>query len=725
VRRITRIATIFFLVGFLTVVGAIGFLTVTVAGMGDIPDVDTPLTSTFYDRNAEVLTTRFEQNRFEVPLDAVPDILSQAFVAVEDHRFYSHHGIDIQGLSRAVVRNIRERRFAEGGSTITQQLAKNLFLTHDKTLTRKAQEMLLTIQLERRFSKDEILEKYLNTIYFGHSAYGVEAASRTYFGKSVGELTLGEAALLAGIPRGPAYYSPILNMDAAKNRRAIVLSRMVEEGYITEAQREEARAEDVVLQDRDEARAAQQTGAYFIDYLITRELSVLFPDDPQIAYRGGLHVHTTLDKAMQQAAEAIVSNEDLMPPFVTDPATGAQVPLQVALVSMDPQDGAVRALVSGRDFATSQLQMAVLPRSPGSAFKPFTFAAALEAGLTPNTVRVSEPVSFEERGQKPYEPSEYGGRFYGPLVMREAVARSSNIVSVKLHQEIGREKTAEMAERLGISQGRLAPYLSLPLGTSRVSALEMTAAFAPFANQGIRVEPRFITKITDSAGRVLFEFEPQRSLVLDTRIAYQMTDMMKSVFAAPAGTGRGLTIGRPVAGKTGTSNEHKDAYMVGYTPDLVTSVWVGNVDNISMGWGQTGAVRAGRIWAEFMRRVHQGLPVRDFARPGGLVAQEICPHTGLLHNPRCNLDPIRELFIAGTEPTVQCSWPECPHCPPQAQWHWDGGWWFLPRQGSETPPPAQPLPEELNPPQENWQWNQDETEDATERNEVEELEEAI
>ncbi|MDW7651741.1 MAG: penicillin-binding protein 1A [Bacillota bacterium] len=683
-RRLTRIAIILFLLGLLATVGAVGFLAVTVAGMEDVPDIETPLTSTFYDRNNEVITTRFEQNRFEVALEDVPTDLVDAFIAVEDHRFYEHHGIDLQGLMRAVIRNLRERRLAEGGSTITQQLARNLFLTHDKTFARKAQEMLLTVQLERKFSKDEILEKYLNTIYFGHSAYGVEAAARTYFGKSVGDLTLGEATILAGIPRGPAYYSPYLNMEAALNRRNVVLARMVDEGHITPAEKEQAAAEELTLQDRGSAQAAQQTGIYFINHLINDELVALFPDNPDIAFRGGLHVYTTLDKAMQQKAEAVVTNEDLLPQALTTEA-GETVPLEVALVALDPLDGSVRALVGGRDFADSQINMALKKRSPGSAFKPFTFAAALQAGLTPAAVRVSEPVTFEERGQEPYEPTEYGANFYGPLIMRNALARSSNIVSVKLHDEIGRDKTVDMAKTLGIKSS-LRENLSLPLGTSEVTPLEMAAAYAPFANQGMRVEPRFITRITDSSGRVLYQSEPLRNLVLDARIAYQMTDMMKTVMET--GTGRNLNIGRPVAGKTGTSQDHRDSYMVGYTPDLVSAVWIGNLDYQSMGSGQTGSVRAGRVWAEFMRTALAGQPAQDFERPAGLTAVNICPYTGLLHNPDCDLEPVRELFIAGTEPKEQCSWPECPHCPPEPRWNWDG-WWFRPRGNSDRVPPGQ------------------------------------
>ncbi|MCW3488903.1 transglycosylase domain-containing protein [Dethiobacter alkaliphilus] len=708
-RRVTRIAFIIAMVVFFLAVGTVGFLAVTVAGMGDIPDIQPQLTSTFYDHNGEIITTRFEQNRFEVPLEQIPDYLAHAFIAVEDHRFYNHHGIDMQGLMRAMVRNVQQRRFAEGGSTITQQLARNLFLTHDKNLTRKAQEMMLTVQLERRFTKDEILENYLNTIYFGHSAYGVEAAARTYFGKSVQDLTLGEAAILAGIPRGPAYYSPYLNLDAAKNRQAVVLTRMVDEGYITEAQREEALAQELELTDREAARQDRQLGAYFINHLINSELAKIFPDEPNVAnmiYQGGLHVYTTLDRQAQQAAENAVAG------FVpeTTRSNGEDIPIQAALVAMDPQDGSVRALVGGRDQVATGFNRAVSARrSPGSTFKMFTYAAALEEGYTPSTVRVSEPVSYEDPHQdRPFEPREFNNQFSGPLRMREAIARSSNVVAVKTHMEIGPEKTKEMAERLGITS-ELQAYPSLTLGGTSVTPLEMTTAYAPFANQGIRVQPQFVTKVTDSNGRILYRAEPRREQVLDARISFLMTDMMKSVLQTGTGRSLGPIVNRPAAGKTGTSQDSRDVYMVGYTPELVSAVWVGNDDNLPMP-GQTGSGLAGPAWANFMREALRDVPARDFARPDGLVSVQVCPDTGMLHNPRCSLDPITEFFIAGTQPTEQCSWPECEHCPQDdSPWHWDGGWfWRNPfRQEPETPepevlPPDNGLPEDWDLPED---WN--------------------
>jgi 1A family penicillin-binding protein len=654
--------------------GVFGFFVLSVAGMGDMPEIDTPLTSTFYYHNGEVLATRFEQNRFELPLEDMPEHLVEAVIAVEDRRFYRHFGIDPQGLMRAVVRNIQERRVVEGGSTITQQLARNLFLTHERTFTRKIQEALLTVQLERKFTKDEILEKYMNTIYFGHAAYGVEAASQTYFGKSARDLNLAESAMLAGIPRGPAYYSPWLNLAAAQNRQKTVLSRMVGAGYITADQRDAAIDEPIVLQNRSELRGRSQAGAYFIDYLIQRQLAAIFPDDPQIVYRGGLQIHTTLDKTMQAAAEEAIAKLDV---FSTN-NNGVRQP-QAALVALDPETGAVRAMMGGRDFRETQINYATMAsgQSPGSAFKPFVYAAALEAGYTPATIHTSEPVSFNIPGfPEPYEPSEYGGKFYErPLRMREALALSSNVVAVKTHMDIGPQRTIEMAQRMGI-KSPLQPYASLPLGTSNVIPLEMAAAFAPFANGGISVQPFFITKITDARGRTVFESGPVLSKVLDERIAYLITDMLKDVLFSPSGTARsiGPQLGRPAAAKTGTSNEHKDAYIVGYTPDVVAAVWIGNEDNTTLGWGRTGSVLAGPVWADFIREGLKGVEPRDFEQPEGLAAAVICPYTGLLHNPRCSLEPVTELFIPGTQPSEQCRWPACPHCPPEWQWHWDGFW---------------------------------------------------
>ena len=675
-RRFARISLKIFIIVFFLTLGGFGVLAISVVGMGELPNIQTPLTSTFYDRNNAVITTRFEENRFAVPLEEVPLQLQQAFIAVEDQRFYSHPGIDLQGLLRAVYRNLRERRLAEGGSTITQQLARNLFLSPEKTFTRKAEEMILTIQLERRFTKQEILEKYLNTIYFGHAAYGVEAASRIYFAKSVQQLSLAEAAVLAGIPRGPALYSPHLDFAAAKRRQETVLTRMVEEGYISEAERQAALQEELVLRNRAADRAQRQLGSHFIEYVIEQELTAIFPEDPQIVYRGGLHIYTTLDRQMQQAAESAVAR---FVPETSRGVNGEQLPLQAALVSMDPEDGSVRAMVGSRDFRGGQFNRAVDPpgRASGSAFKVFTYAAALEAGETAATVRVSEPVSYELPNQKePYEPLEYSGRFYGALRMRDAIARSSNVVAVKTHLEIGPEKTVEMATRLGIGS-TLSPIASLPLGPLSVSPLEMATAYAPFANLGVRVEPRFISKITDPAGRILYQSEPQRKAVLEPKIAYLMTDMLKSVLNSPVGTGRSLgpIVNRSAAAKTGTSQENRDAYIVGYTPDLVTAVWIGNDDNLSLP-GQTGSGLAGPVWANFMREAHKELPVREFTRPSGLVSVQLCPYSSMLHNPRCELAPINELFIAGTEPQEQCSWPDCPHCPPEQQWDWDDGWWF-------------------------------------------------
>ena len=681
-RPFSRFAITVLLVFVVLGIGTIGFLAATVVGMGDLPEAQTPLTSTFYDRHGEVISTRFEQNRFEVSLDELPSYIPEAFIAIEDHRFYQHFGLDLQGLLRALYRNLREGRVVEGGSTITQQLARNLFLTHERTLSRKIQEMLLTLQLERKYSKEEILEKYLNTIYFGHAAYGIEAAARTYFAKSAKDLTLAEAALLAAIPRGPSVYSPYLSEEtrkAAFKRQEAILTRMVEENYITEEEKNEALQAELVFSGRESLRSAHRFAAYFIDYLIMHEIMPKlesYTDDPRIIYRGGLHIYTTLDKKMQQIAEEVFANPNYLPASITNDE-GQEVPLQAALVALDPQDGSVLAFMGGRDFQTSQFNRAVNKRSPGSSFKPFTFAAALENGFTAATVRESVPVSFPIPGAEPYEPTEYGGRFYGSLRLRETIARSSNIVAVKINDEIGPEKTVEMAKRLGI-ESPMQEVLSLPLGSSEVTPLEMAVAYAAFANEGVRVQPRFITRITDTDGRVLYEAPPpERTAVLDPQIAYLMTDMMKSVLG-PEGTASSLgqILQRPAAAKTGTSQDHRDSYTVGYTPELVVAVWVGNDNNLSLGWGQTGSVRAGQIWANFLRLALKDTPPTDFTRPAGLREIRICPVTGLLHNPRCSQQPIREWFIPGTEPREQCSWPKCPYCPPEPDWDWNGGWWL-------------------------------------------------
>ncbi|NLM45721.1 MAG: PBP1A family penicillin-binding protein [Firmicutes bacterium] len=682
-RHFTRYVLICLVVLFLLLLGAVGLLTATVAGMGDLPPEETPLTSTFYDRNGEVIATRFEQNRFIIRLEELPAYVPRAFIAIEDHRFYEHFGLDIQALLRALFRNLQEGRVVEGGSTITQQLARNLFLTHERTWKRKLQEALLTLQLERKYSKNEILEKYLNTIYFGHSAYGIEAAARTYFNKPAAELTLAEAALLAGIPRGPGLYSPYLGeqaREAAKKRQAAVLSRMVEEGFITEQEKETALQQELVFSGREALQASRQFGAYFIDYLINHEIMDKlsgYTNDPLVIYRGGLHIYTTLDKKMQQVAEEVFADPAVLPETIINDE-GDEVPLQAAMVALDPEDGSVLAMVGGRDFSKSQVNRALTRRSPGSSFKLFTYAAALENGYTAATVRDSAPVSYHIPGtNEPYEPTEYGERFFGKLRLREAIARSSNVIAVKINDELGPEKTVEMAHRLGI-ESEVEPVLSNPLGTSVVTPLEMTAAYAVFANQGYRVEPRFITKITDANGRVLYEASsPQRREVLDPRIAYLLTDMMKGV-TAPGGTASSLgpLLERIIAAKTGTSQNHRDSFMVGYTPELVAAVWVGNDDNKSLGWGQTGAVRAGQIWVRFVNGALQGQPVTDFTRPPGLTEILICPETGLLHNPRCSEEPVRELFLPGTEPSRRCSWPECPYCPPEPEWNWNEGWWY-------------------------------------------------
>lgn len=630
------------LIAFLLSLSAsFGYLLYTVGEMDRLPDPSPPLTTQIYDCRDEILAVRYRENRVPVPLEQIPDHLIKATLAVEDRRFYHHSGFDPAGLFRALLNNLRKGQTAQGGSTITQQLAKNLYLSHERTLERKLKEALYAIHLERRYNKDEILEMYLNTIYYGQYAYGAEAAAWSYFGKSAAELSLGEAALLAGLPKGPSYYSPQQNPKAAEQRRESVLSQMVSTGFINEEEREAALQEQLSFRELD----GEENAAYFIDYLIHNEMTQLFDGDLDPLYREGLKIYTTLDRNMQELAEEMIAG---IPEERRDENDIRQP--QGALVALDPATGFVKALVGGRDFEESSLNRALAPRSPGSSFKPFVYAAALEEGFTANDRILCEAVTFTEAGlSEPYAPTDYGGGYHNrELTLREALARSCNITAIKLHDAIGREKAVEMARRLGVSSP-LGAYLSLPLGTGEVTLLELTAAFAPFANGGYRVKPLLIRKVTDSRGKVLLEREPRKEPVLDPAIAYLITDMLKDVLTGDGtAAAAGAILKRPAAGKSGTSQDNKSAHMIGYTPQLVCGVYVG--DDYEKPLDSSGGGLAAPLWAWFMERALQDSDPQDFALPEGIVRCPICPESGLLCGPGCPKPSREELFLGGTEP---------------------------------------------------------------------------
>ena len=580
-----------------------GFLTASMNTKPDLAnDILPPASSQIYDINGnEIANVHAAENRRPVKIEQVPKDLQNAFVAVEDNRFYEHSGVDPRGIMRALYANIRGRGVSEGGSTITQQLAKNAYLTQDRTITRKIQEVFLALQLERQYTKQEILEMYLNQIYFGQGAYGVQAAAQTYFGKDVDKLTLNECAMLAGIPKSPNYYSPANNMQAAQARKAVVLDQMAKYGYIANSQAQKTKQEQLTLV-KPVAKEKDNTAAYFIDY-VTQTLIDKYGADA--VYKEGLKIYTTLDMDMQKAAEAAVKK---LPTYRTD-GNGVQQP-QAAIVAIDPHNGYIKVMVGGR--GTDQFNRATMAvRQPGSAFKPFVFAAALEEHFTPNTVINDAPIDIG--GWRPQNDS---GSFSGKVTMREVAQHSINVPTVKIAQKIGIDKPIYYAQAMGISTFVLDgaqndKQLATALGgmTKGVTPLEITSAYGTFANKGVHVEPVVIVKVLDRNGKVLEQSEPKQNSVISANSAAELTDMLQTVIKN--GTGRKADIGRPAAGKTGTTSNYHDAWFVGYTPDLVAGVWMGNDDNTPM-HGVMGGQLPAEIWKAFMQKALAQTPAKNF-----------------------------------------------------------------------------------------------------------------
>jgi len=610
-----------------------------------LPKTSVPLASRLFDVRGRQVASLYTQNRVDVPLSDIAPDLRNAIVAIEDYRFYEHFGVDPVAVVRALVRNVQAGRVVEGGSTITQQLAKNLYLTPERTFERKIHELFLAFKLEARYSKEQILRLYLNTIYFGHGAYGAEVAAQTYFGKHARDLTLAEAALLAGVARSPGRYSPYVDPSAALERRAIVLKRMTELGYITPAQARAAEKEPLRLVGL-KAKAAR--APYFVDYVV-RQLEPRYGAD--MLHKGGLNIYTTLDLDMQAAAEEAFRQG--LPVSFRD-ARGVTQP-QGALVAIDPKSGEIRAMIGGRDFSETQLNRAVAPRQPGSAFKPFVYLAALQNGYTAASTLSCEPIALPVPGQPPWTPTDYGDKDYHfrPLTLREALTISDNVVSARLNYELGPAQGIAVAHDLGI-QSRLTPHLSSVLGTNEVTPLEMAAAFCAFANGGRRVEPLAVLRVEDRFGRVLEEHQPSIRQAADARAVYIVTNILENV-TRPGGTGSavGRILDRPVAGKTGTSQGN--AWFVGFTPDLAAAVYVGNDEPARDIYG-TGGGLAAPIFAGFMKKALAGTPPHDFTRPAGIIEAEICTESGLLATRWCPPETVRrELFIQGTQPWQPCN----------------------------------------------------------------------
>ena len=610
VRRFLWIVSILL---FLIIAGAgCGFTFATMSSLPDVANVKPPASSQIYDVHGDLITTvHSTENRLPVKLSQVPKNLQNAFIATEDSRFYSHHGIAPIGILRAIWVNIAHDGVAEGGSTITQQLARNAFLTQDRTLKRKLMEAMLAIKIEQHYTKNEILEMYMNQIYFGQGAYGVQAASHVYFGKDVGELNLAQCAILAGLPQSPNYYSPFNNLKAGKARQAIVLGQMVKYGYIDQATADQAKDADLKLMNKADVAHDDSKASYVINYVIS-QVAEKYGDNA--VYKDGLKIYTTLDMKAQEAAVKAMDN---LPTFYTD-KNGLHQP-QGALVAINPHNGHIVAMVGGR--GTDSFNRAVMAeRQPGSAFKPFVYLAAIQDGMTPGDIIEDKPVTYNG-----WSPQNYERTFSGSMTLRYALQHSVNVPAVELADKVGMRKVLDLAESLGIStlvrKGDTTDNnLAAALGglTHGVRPIDMAVAYGTLANGGVKVKPVAITKIIDRNGQIVEEASMDEKRVVSEKDAYIITNMLESVITG--GTGGGAAIGRPAAGKTGTTDESKDAWFVGYTPDLVAAVWMGDDFGVETLNGTTGGTIPAHIWSDFMRVALADTPASDFTAPPGAAA---------------------------------------------------------------------------------------------------------
>lgn len=657
------VAIIAFVVGM--IFAAVVRLSADLPSAEEIKDFQ-PLASTkLYDCKGQLICEFFQQRRTPVPLAQIPQHLKDALIVVEDKRFYSHWGIDIIRIFGSAFYNLKAMRKAQGASTITQQLARNMFLTQEKSFARKFKEMLLAFELERTYSKDEILELYLNQVWFGQGVYGVEAASQVYFNKSVKDLNLAQCALIAALPKAPQYYSPYVNPSAALKRRNMFLKMMYKAKKISLSEMENALAAPLGVMPK---RSLRNEAPYFVEE-IRKYLSAKYGDD--FIYKSGAVVYTTLDLDMQRSAnKAIETNlariendykfsvrKSRFDTIASYDTLAKPNYLQGALVAIDVKTGYVRALVGGRDFNQSQYnRVTQAKRQAGSAFKPFVYTAAIDRGFTPADLEADEPITINIPGvRQPYTPSNFDYKFMGNMTLRRALALSRNVVAVRLISKIGPEIVAQYANSMGITS-RLQPVYSLALGSSDVILLEMTSAFGVLANEGYRTKPIMILKIVDSDGNVLEENGIESEIVINPNVCYVVTDMLKSVVnEGTAYAIRRMGFSYPCAGKTGTTDDYTDAWFIGYTPELSCGVWVGFDQKKTIYKGATGGGISAPIWADFMNGISGSLSGTDFTRPDSVINVQVCDLTGYLAIPRC--PKIRnEVFIFGSEPTESCQY---------------------------------------------------------------------
>ena len=623
------------------------------------------------DMHGEVYGSFGIENRVAIPLDVMPPALIQAVLSVEDRRFYEHWGLDIIRWPKVLLTDIRIRMRSrtaplQGASTITQQLARDLFLTKDQRIERKLKEMILTLKIERTYSKDEILTMYLNQVYFGAGAYGVESVSQTLFGKGAADLNVAEAALVAGMPKNPWAYNPIRFPERATERRNLALQMMTDNACLDASVADSLKALPLALAER--RRGSARSGSYFLEH-VRKYLETRYGTER--LYRDGLIVHTTIDPEAQRLTE--IEMEDYLrfceermgykDTYATVSAridSGIDVPateqyLQGAVVLLDPETGAIRAMEGGRDFRQSEFNRATqAPRQPGSAFKLFVYLAALENGFAPSDLIMDTPVVINIPGQsKPYKPKNHSGKFLGEITLRHALNKSINIPAVKLIQRLGPVTVIDYARRLGI-ESPLAAVTSLALGSVEVNLTELTGAYATLAAGGVYSEPFVVEKVVDRWGQVLEEHRSERKEVLDPRTNYLISNMLETVI--DKGTGirtRSMGFRNPAGGKTGTTDYNFDAWFIGYTRQYACGVWVGFDEKISMGRWMEGSHAALPIWTNIMKGVHEGLEFMPFDVPAGVVKVSVCTESGLIPTEYCP-DTLQEVFVEEREPRRLC-----------------------------------------------------------------------
>ena len=641
------------LVTVVTVFGVVSYFYFT----HDLPSVETlknykPSTVTkIFSEDGEIIGEFFYEKRETVSLDRIPNNLIQAFVAGEDSRFFQHKGLDYIAILRALFRNIFSGEIVQGGSTITQQVVKSLLLSPEKSFARKIREAILAYKIEKNLTKEEILFLYLNQIYLGHGAYGVAAAAESYFGKTIEELNLAESAVLAGLPRAPSKNSPYLHPEQAKKRQIYILNRMAEEGFVAPAEAIKATKTPYVIRAKE--KPFIEKAPHFVEY-VRRYVEEKYGKDA--LYKNGLQIFCTADLHFQKTAqEAVEVGLKEMEKREKYPSADMSSAPEGALICFDLETGYVKAMVGGRDFRKSQFNRVIQARrQTGSAFKPIVYASALDRGFTPASIIVDSPIVFEW-GDKKWKPKNFEGRFSGPTTLRNALTHSVNIVTVKIAQEVGIDYIKNYAQKLGISSP-LHNDLSMALGSSSVSLYELTKAYSVFANQGNLFKPIFIKKILDRDGNLLEENLPpfyseqpsNEEQLLTPQTAFLMTYLLEGV--VKQGTGwRARSLGRPVAAKTGTTDQFMDAWFIGYTPELITGVWVGFDEERSLGENETGARAASPVWVAFMSQILKDKPVKDFPAPEeGIEFMKIDPKSGQISLEK---DGILECFREGTGPT--------------------------------------------------------------------------